>query len=125
MKAYLIDPFEKTITTVDYSGDHKDIYKLIDCTSFDCVTFNHNLDGLYVDDEGLYAQPQAHFILENYHQPLVNKALCLGCDAEGESKEPWITIDGLEKLIKFVDPMEAYFYWEKKHYEITSGQTNS
>jgi len=34
MKAYLIDPFTKTISMVEYSGDYNEIYKLIECDTF-------------------------------------------------------------------------------------------
>ena len=37
MKAYLINPKKQEVTEVDYSGDYKDIYRLIDCSTFDIV----------------------------------------------------------------------------------------
>ena len=39
MKAYLIDPYETKVTEIEYSGNYEDIYKLIDCHTFDCVGF--------------------------------------------------------------------------------------
>jgi len=52
MKAILINPFNQTITEVEYSGDYKEIYKLIECSTFDCVNIDDD-NTLFVDDEGL------------------------------------------------------------------------
>ena len=83
MRAYLIDPFDKTVTEVDYSGDFKDIYKFIGAACFDCARFSeHNNDAAYVDDEGLFKAGQAFFMIGEYHTPLAGKALVLGCDYE-------------------------------------------
>ena len=35
MKAILINPHKETITEVEYSGNYKEIYDLIDCRTFD------------------------------------------------------------------------------------------
>ena len=48
MKAYLIDPEKEEVTEVDYSGDYKDIYRLIDCSTFDVVGITPKGDGIYV-----------------------------------------------------------------------------
>ena len=55
MKAYLIDPEKEEVTEVEYSGDYKDIYKLIDCSTFDIVGITPEGDCIYIDDDGLYA----------------------------------------------------------------------
>ena len=51
MKAYLIDPEKQEVTEVEYSGDYKDIYKLIDCSTFEIVGITPKGDGIYVDEE--------------------------------------------------------------------------
>lgn len=55
MRAILIDPFTETIVEVEFDGNYKSIYPLIDCETFDCVSVDKN-DTLYVDDEGLLAE---------------------------------------------------------------------
>ena len=71
MRAILIDPMFKKLQEVEYSGNYKDIYKLIGYddiimndrvlmkgyrpTAFDVVRIPIGFDGIYVDDEGLYA----------------------------------------------------------------------
>jgi hypothetical protein len=101
MKAYLIDPYEHSITGVDYSGDYKDIYKLIDCQTFDCVGFNGD-DTLYVDDEGLYKNNPEFFMIKGYSQPLCGKALVLGVDRDGNSIAPKISLTNLKKMVTFI-----------------------
>ena len=105
MKAILIDPITFTVKEVDYSGDYKDIYKLIGCRTFDVVSIPVGLDGIYIDDEGLYAPIKYpwSFRYNTAHPPinLVNKGLVVGCDDEGESIEPDSTIESLRSSIKW------------------------
>ena len=95
MKAILIDPFEKTITEVDYNGDFRQIYKLIDCGTFDVVRVNDIGDGIFVDDEGLINGKQQEFFgWRGYEQPLAGKGLLLGCTlSDGESADTSYTLD--------------------------------
>ena len=121
MKAILIDPMFETVQEVEYSGDYKDIYKLIGFQNvymndkklmsgytpraFDVVRIPVGFDGIYVDDEGLYAELQFRwsFRYNTAHPPinLVNKGLVLGCDDEGDSIEPDSTIESLRSSIKW------------------------
>lgn len=91
MKAFLIDPSVQTITEVEYSGDYKQIYDLIDCHTFDVVYIDES-HCIYVDDEGLM-KPNLFFWLEGLTPtPLAGKALVLGTDDEGESIAPTIEL---------------------------------
>jgi len=95
MNAYLIDPFTKTVKLVEYSGDYKEIYQYIDCDCFTTVTINAMDDTIFVDDEGLFKEFQTFFQHANYKQPLAGYGLVLGCDSEGNSCNPKISIDEL------------------------------
>ncbi len=97
----LIDPFEKTITPVYYDGDFHSIYNLIDCSCFDVVRCGKY--DLFVDDEGLFKDDQRFFLVFDYPQPLAGKALVVGCDEEGNTIEPGITIAELEARLLWVD----------------------
>ena len=105
MRAILIDPFAREIKEVDYDGDYKKIYDLIDCTTFDVVNVPSGNDGIYVDDEGLYKIKQAWFTYRyNNHSmhknvQLVNKALVVGCDDEGDSTDATDTVEGIRHRI--------------------------
>ena len=103
MRAILIDPEDKTVTEVDYDGDYKSIYKLIGCSTFDVVRTSTSNDGIYIDDEGLYAKDQAFwsYRYNDTHEPikLINKGLVLGCDDEGDSVAPDSTVEDIKKNI--------------------------
>ena len=119
MRAILIDPMFKKLQEVEYSGNYKDIYKLIGYddiimddrvlmkgyrpTAFDGVRIPIGFDGIYVDDEGLYAPLQFRWSFQYgaVHEPirLCNKALVLGCDDNGDSIEPDSTLDDMRAMI--------------------------
>ena len=108
MKAFLIDPELKEITEVKYNGDYRQIYSLIGCKTFDIVRIplnkidQYGFDGIYVDDEGLYADVLHKWEFDLHHQPpikLVNKGLVLGCADNGDAKEPTISLDLLKHFV--------------------------
>lgn len=108
MRAYLIDPVARRISEVDYDGDYHSIYRLCDYDVFTVATFDPNTqDGVFVDDEGLFKSPQNFFYIVGYPQPLAGKELVLGCDDEGESIEPAITLDDLRKRVVYLTREEA------------------
>ena len=121
MNAYLIDPFNYTINPVEYDGDFKSIYQLIDCDTFDCTRFNQHGDGVFVDDEGLISgKEQAFFVIQGYPNPLAGKGLVLGCDMDtGESKDPHVTLEWLRENVTFGFPMviggQVAFFPTGKH----------
>ena len=113
MKAYLINPTTKTIEQIDYSGDYHDIYKLCNFEIFTLVTMTGDGDGVFVDDEGLLKEGQDFFYVthENgdlsQYVMLAGCGLVLGCDDQGESVEPKMSIDDLRSRIHWANPMEA------------------
>lgn len=121
MKAILIDPSQKTIEPVLVPNNLllHDIHSFLDFESIEGVTINSRWDTLYIENEGLYNEGQTFFVLEHKADPIPGKALCLGTDMEtAEVISPWIHIDYLRRLIKFVTPEEAYDHWEKESYDI-------
>jgi hypothetical protein len=104
MKAFLIDPFEKSISEVDYSGDYNDIYKLIDAQLFDVVYIDGN-NCIYVDDEGLFRNDQAFFQVG--YAMLAGYGLVLGTNDKGESISPDIKLKDLAKQVKFLTREEV------------------
>ena len=54
MKAYLIDPKQKTITQVEHdASDYKTISRTIGCSYFTTVVFNEHDDTIYLDAYGI------------------------------------------------------------------------
>lgn len=107
MKAYLIDPFSECVTEVDYSGNYKDIYKLIKAELFDVVYINDK-DCIYVDDEGLYKNNQAFFMIDGSH-PLAGYGLVLGTDDDGASISPEASLQSIRDRVKFVEVDQRMF----------------
>lgn len=102
MKAYLIDPFERTVTEVQYNGEYRHIYELIKADTYTAVQITPQQDVIFLDDEGLYAgEHQRFFLYSDYPQPLAGRGLVLGTDREGESVEPKITLDEVEALVRW------------------------
>ena len=98
MRAVLIDAENMEVRTVDYTGDYRDIYKLIGCDTFTTVTLE-NGDSIFVDDDGMYTQTHV-FNLKEFHQPLFGNGLVLGCDEEGESISPKLTYTEVANMIE-------------------------
>lgn len=107
MKAFLIDPDERSVTEVDYSGDYRQIYTLIGAECFTAAEFNEFGDVVYVDDEGLMKGPTSFFIIEGYPQPLAGKGLVIGTDEEGDSQAPSTDLEWLQSNVDFGAPVKA------------------
>jgi hypothetical protein len=108
MKAYLINPAEWTVTTVEHDDTTADIYRQVGCETFDVAHLpGGNGDGIYIDDEGaLKAEDNPEgarwFALPGIHPwPLYGNGLVLGCDNAGDSKSPQIEREQLEKVLLF------------------------
>lgn len=104
MNAYLINPFERKIMQVEHNGDYKEIYKLIEASTFDIARLPSG-DGIYIDDDGLFKEDQQFFLHKGYGQPLAGMGLVLGSDEEGNSTSPSITMAALAHQVEFGMPM--------------------
>lgn len=102
MKAFLIDPFTRTIETVEHDGSLDSIYELTGCSCFTVAEFDEEGNGAYVDDEGLLKPNQEFFFMSGYPQPLAGRGLVLGCNEDGETIEPTLTLNDLKERVKFL-----------------------
>lgn len=106
MKAYLIDPFARSVTETEYNGDYQTIAPAIGARLFTVAEFNDAGDAVFVDDEGLLAGPTAFFLIDGYPEPLAGKGLVLGLDADtGDSTAPSESLEQLTARVKWVDLM--------------------
>ena len=110
MKAILINPKLKLINEINYSGDYRDISKLTECNIFTCVyPFDKCEDTIYLDDEGLLKSSNYCFTFDcdnGNAQPLMGKALILGTDDEGDSKDIEPSLDEIKKRVSFKGPQK-------------------
>ena len=85
MKAFLIDPAARTVTSYDFCGHQDDIAKAIECSDVHSIRVTSN-ETLYVDDNGLFNDEKLDhpWELVGYDSPLVGKGLLLGNDKLGQ-----------------------------------------
>tara|TARA_R100001594_G_scaffold80379_1_gene114892 strand:+ start:1119 stop:1454 length:336 start_codon:yes stop_codon:yes gene_type:complete len=102
MKAILIDVKNEEVKEVEHDDTLKNIYELVGCSTFDVVRID-NINGIYVDDEGLFVEDQLFFTYhgDTYSQTLAGNGLILGVDSEGNSIAPTITLEEVEEAIDF------------------------
>lgn len=102
----LIDPFTRTVSEVQYNGEYKHIYELIQCDTYDAARINKHGDAIFVDDEGLFKEEQAFFWHEDYPQPLAGRGLLLGCrSTDGETIAPSTTLEEVRSKVEFGAPV--------------------
>jgi len=103
MRAILIDPVARTMTEVDYDGDYKSIYRLIDVDMFEVMQIS-DIESVFIDEEGLLKEPAPthYFKIGDDGHPLSGKGLVLGVNDEGDSIATQLTIDELSTIIQFV-----------------------
>lgn len=102
MKAYLIDPENKSVEVVDV-GDWRDINRLLGSDVFTSAAVLANGDTLYVDDEGMFNSPDTLFRFGG-SQYLYGKGLLLGADeATGESRDVQIPLWDVRFQVAFVE----------------------
>jgi hypothetical protein len=105
MQAFLIDPANKAISTVELpdTGDKLPaIYKQLQCDTIDAVPLP-NGDTIYVDDEGLLKPILQFFAVRGASQPFAGRGLVVGIDAHGRSVTPTITLAELTNSVKFIE----------------------
>lgn len=81
-----IDVTRKEIYPVQIEDGINAIYKEMKCSCFAVpITYSNN-DALYVDDEVYNKTINGGFIFPDWHSPILNDSLIIGCDEEGASK---------------------------------------
>ena len=101
----VIYPKTQTVTVKtfeDLPGDFESYREIIGVRILTFVRLYDNGDGVYVDDEALWADSQYFWMHKNYPQPLVNIGVFVGTDAEGETTPPNTTYNTLKNDIRFI-----------------------
>jgi hypothetical protein len=88
LRAYLIDPFQRKVHTLDVTHELSAWYDMLECSCVDVVRIgtapNGNAIDVWVDDEGLLRnEPYPLFRLGE--GTLCGYGLVLECDSEGKS----------------------------------------
>ena len=108
IKGLLIDPEKREISEVSIPADDdgsclEGMYSALHCTAVDVgrggLSYlpSHPADDVWFDDEGLYSDCTALFLLPGW-VPLVGRGLILGFDDEGNSVDHTLTAEDIEEL---------------------------
>lgn len=116
MRAYLIDPFTRTIEAVDFTGRLADAYSAIQARPIDVLAFDEGGSLLVCDDEGLLRQTQAFFLIRHTwaHRHLQGvsviggRCLVVGTDPDDEWADCQLLLEELRALIRWLSPVEAF-----------------
>ena len=108
MKAILIDVKNEEVREIDFNETLKHIYELVDCATFDVFRID-GVNGIYVDDEGLFVEDQRFFVYHGTNrdgshgrvQALAGNGLILGVDSEGNSISPTLTVEEVREAVDF------------------------
>jgi len=101
----VINPFEEQVSVITYDyfdGDFDDYRKIIEARTLTFVRLYENGDGVYLDDEGLYADNQHFWMHANYPQPLVNIGVFVGTDNQGNTIPPPTSLTQFVKDVVFI-----------------------
>ncbi|KAA1015988.1 hypothetical protein FVF58_01150 [Paraburkholderia panacisoli] len=102
MKAYLINPFDWTVSEIDSfkGGNLQSIYQLLDCDTIDAVRPEGTTDVIYIDDEGLFKDDQRFFFCKLFpYQSIAGKGLWIGTARDGYDTTPKESIDFVRSVI--------------------------
>lgn len=126
MKAILIDPYaltahhqgiltfapEQVVTEIEIEEGIEAIYAALSTTErpvdcFDVARIGDAGDGIFVDDNGLMTNP-THFFsyrpsgaVDDYGHPcLAGRGLILGCDEDGNSIAPKVTVEEVREAVR-------------------------
>lgn len=109
MQAYLIDPFARTVSTVEHAGDLQSVYSLIGCSCIDAIRLRDaGRDAIYCDDEGLLLDlsSQAFAIIWQGHGAtpgfLAGKGLLVGATTGGDDCTPALTLEQAQARVIWV-----------------------
>ena len=102
MKAILIDVKNEEVREIDFNETLTHIYELVDCATFDVLRLD-GVNGIYVDDEGLFVEDQLFFTYhgDNYSQTLAGNGLILGVNGGGETISPTLTLEEVQEAVDF------------------------
>jgi len=102
MKAILIDPAKRTVSEVDIKkGSLKDIYKTLECSTFECPVSYPNGDTMYCDEEAwlTYDEEDTGFMFPDWSYAFLGKALIIGCTKGGNDADCKSKISDFKNII--------------------------
>lgn len=100
MRAILIDPYDKSISEIEYDGTLESAYAIISCYTIQGVSIDDD-HVVYVDEEGLLHEPKPFWQWWGSPNPIAGKGLIVKIDGEGEDAAATVPLDTITKLVSF------------------------
>ena len=114
MRVIVINPWDQSVTEAKHSGDYKDYYRLLsgptleglpdaEINCFDIAQIGDPSGHImFVDDEGLYGDPQAYFTLGADGNVFAGRGV-IACGGHGEDETgATLTVEEIRASIKWV-----------------------
>jgi hypothetical protein len=108
MRAFLVNPYDRRVSQLDFEGDYLEIRKTIGGHPFDAAYLNRPIEPharlvCYVDDEGYYRDGQKWWRFAGYPNPLGGLGLILGVTDEGDEADAPAILSWVTAMVTFLD----------------------
>ena len=106
MKAILIDPWKKSLETIEIKAGYgsaamQELYKLVGEDSIDAAYIMPGETVIVGDHSALADPPLPFYTVEGYKYRIYGRGVVIGYSAAGEERETKLTVDDLSALIDF------------------------
>lgn len=114
MRVIVINPWDQTVTEAEHNGDYRDYYRLLsgptredlpdaDVSFFDLVPVGDKAGHIMaIDDEGMFAEPQAHFALGSQQAIFAGRAVVARNDGSEDEVGATISIEDVRASIRWI-----------------------
>jgi hypothetical protein len=114
MRAIIVNPKDRKITETEIDGSLQSLQQIVG-GMIEPVT--QGLDGnhhCYVNEEGLFDQPQHFFMFRNGHQPLAGNGVILAETDDGDEAACTLPLEWVSERLTFMD-LAAVGHWCRSH----------
>ncbi len=114
MRVIVVNPWNQTVTETKHNGNYRDYYRLLlgptleelpdsEVSCF-CITQLGDKAGhiMFVDDEGLFAEPQAFFARGPQRATFAGRGVIAGSDGSEEEKGATLTLDEVRASVRWL-----------------------
>lgn len=114
MRVIVINPWNQAVTEAEYNGNYRDYYRLLsgdtrdDCAPAKVDTFALAYIGdpdqhiMFVDDEGLFCDPQAYFMLGGQSAVFAGRGVIARSDDGEDETGATLTIAQVESCVTWL-----------------------